>query len=762
MFTVNVKKILYTIFFLILFVSTAFSAEYYVDHDCGSPGNGTTGTCNGANGPFDEFSDYTDLGGKPACGDTVYIKDDTILRGGESVENLTCTAGNDLVIDNYGDGTNIPIVTSRIRSTAEWSQSGDVYYIDVGSGPQGFWAGNSGSDTWGKEIREAYEDSTPADGYWGEVGNVIYYNPSVTQPNPDDGDFFFEWSKTGKVNVSGIYINNCDYITINDMNSIKNRYHGLVIENSSHITGYRNKTDYNGASNHYYHLIGYISIGNGIECQGSGNINFYDGTSNYNYDNGGGQESAWDAFTGDINFYNYQMNYNGSSGGYNKNDDTSPTKSLAVNYYRSEFGYNGNATFPGQSGTPNCYSHVGIKYYENSHGTVKNCWIHDNYGAGIDLRDNDRSGWTTNIINNVFYNNTRGDVEGWPVIDRGSPDEGSISIADNYGNAGETINIYGNTIIDDNMYGVSQYGSSDVADLNIKNNIITGCTDEDIRLEATPGTDMTVALDTNLYSSTLNNYINNGTGDYSVLATWNNLSYVGDDLAETAYLDTDYTLLYNSPAIDNGTDLDNNDYDDAVLPTSTWPDSVTTGLQGSYGTGWEIGAFIYIPGGAASGTLSTGFSGSNVTESQIIAGLVEGNPITIILTLSSATWDADLAGDNAVSTAFIAGFDSAQAEAGGWNATIRDVLTFAAISRDSDTQATLTIPATVGYSITANETITITIDSSCTSHSEDIVASGNLTVSNEISAPTGLGLSYNANGKTFTPSANGVNITIGN
>ena len=31
------------------------------------------------------------------------------------------------------------------------------------------------------------------------------------------------------------------------------------------------------------------------------------------------------------------------------------------------------------------------------------------------------------------------------------------------------------------------------------------------------------------------------------------------------------------------------------MPGGTWPNSVVTGDQNAYGSGWEIGAFVYVP-----------------------------------------------------------------------------------------------------------------------------------------------------------------------
>jgi hypothetical protein len=57
----------------------------------------------------------------------------------------------------------------------------------------------------------------------------------------------------------------------------------------------------------------------------------------------------------------------------------------------------------------------------------------------------------------------------------------------------------------------------------------------------------------------------------------------------------DFTLQSTSPAIDAGVNLGAS-YDDALNPNSTWPNAVYTLDQDNYGTGWEIGAYIYEGG----------------------------------------------------------------------------------------------------------------------------------------------------------------------
>uniref|UniRef100_A0A6M3KIU1 Uncharacterized protein n=1 Tax=viral metagenome TaxID=1070528 RepID=A0A6M3KIU1_9ZZZZ len=272
--------------------------------------------------------------------------------------------------------------------------------------------------------------------------------------------------------------------------------------------------------------------------------------------------------------------------------------------------------------------------------------------------------------------------------------------------------------------------------------------------------------------------------NYSSLATWNAASGVGTDIEADPKFTTpasdDLTLQSNSPARDavniGSFTLVDNEQLYALDPASVWTfGSFSVNgdkVQANEGTAAEAGAYIYLDSVVATGSIITGLGGSNITETQIISGLdEESNPITIILTISGTTWDADIGSDSAETTALIAGLDSAQSEAGGWNNTIRDVIDYTAASRDSDTQVTITIPATAAYEITANETITVTIPASCTAAAEEIVATPNLTVSNvdpppdpptDPVTPTG-GMNYSATG-TFTVTFSGtgtLNIIIG-
>ncbi len=124
--------------------------------------------------------------------------------------------------------------------------------------------------------------------------------------------------------------------------------------------------------------------------------------------------------------------------------------------------------------------------------------------------------------------------------------------------------------------------------------------------------------------------------------------------------------------------------------------------------------------GDASSIVTQGFLGGSVsvsiTAGGTIVGMLEAVVVsaggTLTLTLVDDTWIAagtGPIGTIAQSDAIVDGITSIQSEAGGWNAQIRDVLDYTDLARTSNTVATLTVPATAGYSITENETITATV-----------------------------------------------------
>ena len=140
-------------------------------------------------------------------------------------------------------------------------------------------------------------------------------------------------------------------------------------------------------------------------------------------------------------------------------------------------------------------------------------------------------------------------------------------------------------------------------------------------------------------------------------------------------------------------------------------------------------------GGEVIASANLGGTLSLASESQVVAS---GGTLTISLILDQ--WIAagtGPIGTIAQSNAIIDGITSDKSESGGWNAQIRDVLDYTSLVRTSDEVATLTVPATAGYDITANETIIATIPSAVLSVSTSDVVSSELTIKADI---TGLSL----------------------
>jgi len=119
----------------------------------------------------------------------------------------------------------------------------------------------------------------------------------------------------------------------------------------------------------------------------------------------------------------------------------------------------------------------------------------------------------------------------------------------------------------------------------------------------------------------------------------------------------------------------------------------------------------------------TGTCVPTITQADVVAG---GK--TIVITLGGETWVATVGEDNAITTALIAGIDSAQSEAAGWDATAKTAITHDNVVRTSNTVVTITLPAVAAYYMTATETITVTIPASALTSAAELVATPTFTV----------------------------------
>ena len=95
----------------------------------------------------------------------------------------------------------------------------------------------------------------------------------------------------------------------------------------------------------------------------------------------------------------------------------------------------------------------------------------------------------------------------------------------------------------------------------------------------------------------------------------------------------------------------------------------------------------------------------SITEEDVVAG---GK--TIVITVANDTWIAAGAGSfDLQRDEIIAGIDSGQSEAAGWDAVVKVGQSLGGVVRTSDTVVTVTLDAFATYDITATETITVTV-----------------------------------------------------
>jgi parallel beta-helix repeat protein len=171
--------------------------------------------------------------------------------------------------------------------------------------------------------------------------------------------------------------------------------------------------------------------------------------------------------------------------------------------------------------------------------------------------------------------------------------------------------IYNNTVVGNADGGIVVQGAgraNDCENNTVENNISTGTT-AGPNLYASFGCENAAGYGAgnvytyNDFGSAATSFIEWGAGAYySTYAAWEaatgNCGTTGCShsvQANPLYENTSasqYWLQSGSPAIDVGANLGTT-YDLGLLPAGSWPNSVVTGDQNSYGTGWELGAYIF-------------------------------------------------------------------------------------------------------------------------------------------------------------------------
>jgi hypothetical protein len=196
------------------------------------------------------------------------------------------------------------------------------------------------------------------------------------------------------------------------------------------------------------------------------------------------------------------------------------------------------------------------------------------------------------------------------------------------------------------------------------------------------------------------------------------------------------------------------------------PETITLTVPGAVLTSGDAIICANSFGVTAQNPISCVVSGT-VTESSIEEDVIIAGGETIVLTLTGDTWKAagtGPIGSTANTQALINNIDSAQAEAAGWDAVVKAGIETADVVRTSDTVCTITLDPEASYSITAQETITVTVPTDVLNISaSSVVASPTFTV--DVDVPATCTVTGTADGASDDDIVNGgktVILTISN
>ena len=187
-----------------------------------------------------------------------------------------------------------------------------------------------------------------------------------------------------------------------------------------------------------------------------------------------------------------------------------------------------------------------------------------------------------------------------------------------------------------------------------------------------------------------------------------------------------------------------------VVRTSATVVTITLDAQAAYDVAADETITVTVPASAVVGvgaivatptfdvlTANPLATVSGTVAPSVTEGDVAGGGKTIIITLTNATWDATIGADNALTTALIAGIDSAQSEADGWDLVVKANMDFNDVTRTSGTVVTVTLGAESTYNITASETVTVTAPASTHSGPSDLTATPTFSVNPASAAVSG-------------------------
>jgi hypothetical protein len=220
--------------------------------------------------------------------------------------------------------------------------------------------------------------------------------------------------------------------------------------------------------------------------------------------------------------------------------------------------------------------------------------VYDNRSCGLNCEVSQYAHWYCNVL---YDNSQTGAVGVWSTA--------QMRVDARNGSDGAYNRFYNNTCYG-GLYGIiclttSQEAGTEVKYNEFKNNIVVSTTNA--KLYADTGGDNDGVTGTgNVYNANCfgaqgAGFINWNATAYATYDTWLAASSQTDNNVEAdpsfqSVGSDQYWLAVGSPCIDKGVNL-GSPYNTALYSTSTWPSGVVTSDQNSFGSGWEIGAYVY-------------------------------------------------------------------------------------------------------------------------------------------------------------------------
>jgi hypothetical protein len=240
----------------------------------------------------------------------------------------------------------------------------------------------------------------------------------------------------------------------------------------------------------------------------------------------------------------------------------------------------------------------GAGILNKSSAEIYNNKIYSNNNEGISTGQNGTTNVVYNIHNNIIYSNSGG----MAIKTKGA---GTIDST-----------IYNNTLYQNGAAHEIYVGDNDTS-LVLKNNIVYALDTGD---NATIVTQGALTSTNNVWYRPAGFTLTYG-GSSKSWAQWTALSFDANSVNADPKLNsptTDFSLQSTSPAIDAGTNLGST-YQLALTSSSTWPSSIVTLNQNSYGSGWDIGAYVYTQTSTPSVVMTAPANLATVTSTVTIS-----------------------------------------------------------------------------------------------------------------------------------------------